>query len=62
MALSKERKPSTMFRILRIRMFLGLPDPHPDFIVTSKDPDPYPFFSYKSVERTEINNGCIIKF
>ena len=27
-------------RIRRFRMFLGLPDPHPDLLVTSKDPDP----------------------
>jgi hypothetical protein len=28
---------------IRIHMFLGLPDPHPDSLVTSKDtaPDPY---------------------
>ncbi len=40
----------------RIRIFLGLPDPHPDPLVTSTDdPDPYPsLFSRKSVERTEI--------
>ena len=29
-----------MIRIRRIRMFLGLPDPHPDPLVTSTDPDP----------------------
>jgi hypothetical protein len=28
--------------ITRIRMFLGLPDPHPDQLVTSTDPAPDP--------------------
>jgi hypothetical protein len=28
-------------RIRRIRMFLSLPDPHPDPLVTSTDPDPF---------------------
>ncbi len=27
-------------RIRRIRMFLGLPDPHPNPLVTGTDPDP----------------------
>jgi chitinase len=31
---------------------LGLPDPHPDSLVTCKAPDPS--ISHKSVERTEI--------
>jgi hypothetical protein len=41
---------------IRIRMFLGLPDPHPDLLVTSTDldPAPDPSLSHKSVERTEI--------
>jgi hypothetical protein len=34
---------------IRIRMFLGLPDPDP----LVRGPDP-PFFSHKGVERTEI--------
>ncbi len=46
-----------MFRI-RIRMFLGIPDPHPDPLVTSAGPDadpaPDPSFSDESVEKTEI--------
>jgi hypothetical protein len=33
-------------------MFLGIPDPHPDSLVTCKAPDPS--ISHKSVERTEI--------
>ncbi len=39
-----------------IRMFLGLPDPHPDPLVTGTDPDPDRIlpFSHKSVEQTEI--------
>ena len=28
---------------IRIRMFLGLPDPHTDPLVTSTDPDPGPY-------------------
>jgi hypothetical protein len=38
----------------RIRMFLGLLDPHPDPLVTSKDPDSDldPDTSHESVERT----------
>jgi hypothetical protein len=36
-----------LIRISTIRMILGLPDPHPDPLVTSTDP-----FSLKSVERT----------
>jgi hypothetical protein len=35
-------KGETVFGMLirRIRMFLGLPDPHPDPLATSSDPDP----------------------
>ncbi len=50
---------------VRIRMFWGLPDLHPDPLVTSTDlalaPAPDPSFPNKSVKRTEIN-GCKIKF
>jgi hypothetical protein len=46
-------------------MFWGLPDPHPDQLVTSTDlapaPAPDPSCPNKSVKRTEIN-GCKIKF
>jgi hypothetical protein len=31
-------------QIRRIHMFLGLPDPHPDPLVTSTDPDTDPSF------------------
>jgi hypothetical protein len=37
-------------RILRIRMFLGLPDPDP--LVRGADPDPS--LSHKCIERAEI--------
>ncbi len=39
---------------IRIRMFLGLPDPDP--LVSGTDPDPARIlpFSHKCVERTEI--------
>jgi hypothetical protein len=48
-------------------MFLGLPDAHPDPLVTSKDPapDPDPSLFPKSFERTEImvaNKILIQKF
>jgi hypothetical protein len=33
-------------------MFLGLPDPRPDQLVTNMDPDPS--FFHKSVVQTEI--------
>ncbi len=36
----ENKAPETMWGI-RIRMFLGLPDPHPDPLVTSTDPVPY---------------------
>jgi hypothetical protein len=39
-------------------MFLGLPDPHPDLLVTNMDPDADRLqilpFSHNRVERTEI--------
>jgi hypothetical protein len=37
-------------------MFLGLPDPHSDPLVTSTDPDPAPdpSLSHKCIERTDI--------
>ena len=38
---------------IRIHMFLGLSDPHPDPLGTSTDPDPLPV-SHKSAEGTEI--------
>jgi hypothetical protein len=42
---------SPLLRI-RIRMFLGLPDPDP--LVRGADPDPILLFNHKGVERTAI--------
>ncbi len=58
------QKPVYRIRIHRIRMFLGLPDPHPDPVVTVRIRIQIIPFSHKSVQRNEImvaNQNCNTK-
>jgi hypothetical protein len=46
-------------RIRRIRMFLGLPDPHPDPLVTSTDPVTDPSFIKQTI-KNELHFYCFV--
>ncbi len=50
-----------LWSVLGIRMFLDLPDPHPDQLVTSTDPAPVPSLSVKKSKKT-LDFYCFVTF
>jgi hypothetical protein len=50
---------SFFFSVLWIRRFSGLPDPHPEPLVTSKDPDPS---IIKQNSKKNLDFFCFVTF